>query len=64
MRLADRVQDDAVQQITRLEQQWAEAQKLGNAAPVADMLASTFISTNVDGHTSGRDQILSVQRYV
>lgn len=52
-------QDDVVQQITGLEQQWAEAQKLGNAAPVADMLADTFVSTNVDGHTSGRDRILA-----
>jgi ketosteroid isomerase-like protein len=57
--LTSAAEDDAVQQITTLEHQWAEAQKMGNAAPVADMLASSFVSTHVDGRTSGRDQILA-----
>src|SRR5438067_10280296 len=45
--------------IVALEHKWAESQKAGDAAPVAEMLASSFISTNVDGHTSGRDQLLA-----
>jgi ketosteroid isomerase-like protein len=56
--LAVFAQGDATD-IVALERKWAEAQKAGNAAPVAEILASSFVSTDVDGHTFTRDQLLS-----
>ena len=45
--------------IAHLEQAWADAQKAGDAANVAPLLADSFINTDVDGHTSGKAQLLS-----
>ena len=45
--------------IVDLERKWAASQAAGDAAPVAEMLAPGFISTDVNGHTSTRDQILA-----
>jgi ketosteroid isomerase-like protein len=45
--------------ITDLEYKWAEAQKLGDAATVAPMLAEGFVNTDVDGQRYGKDQLLS-----
>jgi ketosteroid isomerase-like protein len=56
--LAAYAQGDATE-IVALERKWAASQAAGDVAPVAAMLAPSFISTNVDGHTSGRDQILA-----
>jgi ketosteroid isomerase-like protein len=45
--------------ITHLEQAWADAQKAGDAANVAPLLADTFINTDVDGNRSGKSELLS-----
>ena len=45
--------------IADLERQWAEAQKVGNAAVVDPMLADSFINTDADGETYGKAQLLS-----
>ena len=45
--------------ISDLEQQWAEAQKVGNASVVDPMLADSFINTDADGETYGKAQLLS-----
>ena len=51
--------DDVAASIVRLENEWADAQKAGNAAVVAPMLADTFINTDVDGKVSGKTELLS-----
>jgi ketosteroid isomerase-like protein len=45
--------------VSDLENQWAEAQKTGNADVVAPMLADTFTNTDADGETYGKSQLLS-----
>jgi ketosteroid isomerase-like protein len=45
--------------ITHLEQAWADAQKAGDAANVAPLLADKFINTDVDGNRSGKSELLS-----
>jgi ketosteroid isomerase-like protein len=45
--------------VADLEQQWAEAQKAGNASVVAPMLAETFINTDADGETYGKAKLLA-----
>ena len=50
---------DPANEVAALEHNWAEAQKAGDAAPVAEMLADNFMNTDVDGHTYGRDKVLS-----
>src|SRR5260370_21500448 len=45
--------------ITHLEQAWADAQKAGDAANVAPLLADNFINTDVDGNRSGKSELLS-----
>jgi ketosteroid isomerase-like protein len=45
--------------ISDLEQQWAEAQKLGKADVVAPMLAETFVNTDADGETYGKSKLLA-----
>ena len=50
---------DPAAEVTALEHQWAAAQARGDSAPVAAMLADTFVNTDVSGHSYGRDRILS-----
>lgn len=45
--------------IAALEQQWAEAQRDGNPAAVAPLLADDFINTDTSGQTYGKDKLLS-----
>jgi len=45
--------------ITHLEQVWADAQKAGDAANVAPLLADNFVNTDVDGNRSGKAELLS-----
>ena len=45
--------------VSDLENQWAEAQKTGNADVVAPMLADTFSNTDADGETYGKSQLLT-----
>lgn len=45
--------------VSDLENQWAEAQKTGNADVVAPLLADTFSNTDADGETYGKSQLLS-----
>ena len=45
--------------IADLEQQWAQAQKVGNASAVAPMLADSFINTDADGETYSKSRLLS-----
>jgi ketosteroid isomerase-like protein len=45
--------------IADLEQKWAAAQRDGKASVVAPMLAETFVNTDTDGRTSGKDKLLS-----
>lgn len=52
-------QTNVAASITRLEQAWADAQKAGDAANVALLLADTFINTDVDGNRSGKSELLS-----
>ena len=51
--------NDTPKIITGLEFKWAEAQKVGNAAAVAPMLADSFINTDADGETYGKEKLLS-----
>jgi len=51
--------DDVAAAIARLEQQWAGAQKTGDAAVVAPMLAEGFINTDGEGRVVGKTQLLS-----
>jgi len=50
---------DVAAAIVRLENSWADAQKAGDAAKVAPMLAESFVNTDVDGNISGKSQLLS-----
>src|SRR5437868_4020290 len=50
---------EAVAAIVRLENGWADAQKAGDAAKVAPMLAESFVNTDVDGNVSGKPQLLA-----
>ena len=45
--------------ITHLEQASADAQKAGDAANVAPLLADNFVNTDVDGNRSGKAELLS-----
>ena len=45
--------------ITDLEHKWANAQKVGNAKVVAPMLAESFINTDADGQTYGKEKLLA-----
>src|SRR6266550_1038405 len=45
--------------IAALEQQWAEAQRDGNSAAVAPLLADNFINTDTSGQIYGKDKLLS-----
>ena len=45
--------------IADLEKAWAEAQKAGDAANVAPLLADNFINTDVDGNISDKAKLLS-----
>jgi ketosteroid isomerase-like protein len=45
--------------IAGLEQQWAEAQRDGNSAAVAPLLAENFINTDTSGQTYGKGKLLS-----
>jgi ketosteroid isomerase-like protein len=52
-------QTNVAASITHLEQAWADAQKAGDAANVAPLLADNFINTDVDGNRSGKAELLS-----
>jgi ketosteroid isomerase-like protein len=52
-------QTNIASSITHFEQAWAAAQKAGDAANVAPLLADSFINTDVDGNISGKAQLLS-----
>jgi len=52
-------QTNVAASITHLEQAWADAQKAGDAANVAPLLADNFINTDVDGNLSGKSELLS-----
>jgi uncharacterized protein (TIGR02246 family) len=52
-------QTNVAASITHLEQAWADAQKAGDAANVAPLLADNFINTDVDGNRSGKSELLS-----
>jgi ketosteroid isomerase-like protein len=45
--------------IAGLENQWAVAQRDGNAAAVAPLLAESFINTDADGQTYGKTKLLA-----
>ena len=45
--------------VASLEQQWAEAQRIGDAKSVAPLLAEGFINTDTDGQTYGKEKLLS-----
>ncbi|HXN52359.1 MAG TPA: nuclear transport factor 2 family protein [Candidatus Acidoferrum sp.] len=49
----------AEKEIADMESRWAKAQKLGNAAVVAPMLARTFVNTDADGQTYGKEKLLA-----
>lgn len=51
--------DNIQKAITTLEYQWAEAQKTGDAAVVAPLLAETFVNTDADGAVDGKAKLLS-----
>lgn len=50
---------EAAAAIVRLENSWADAQKAGDAAKVAPLLAESFVNTDVDGNVSGKPQLLA-----
>jgi len=50
---------NAVAAITALENQWAEGAKTGDAAAVAPMLAETFVTTDVSGHSYNKRELLA-----
>src|SRR3954467_12158924 len=50
---------DAVAAIMALENKWAEAAKTGDAAAVEPMLATTFVTTDVSGHSYNKQQLLA-----
>lgn len=45
--------------IIHLENEWADAQKAGDAAKVAPLLADNFVNTDVDARVSGKAELLS-----
>lgn len=47
------------QTIANLEITWATAQRVGDAAVVAPLLADRFINTDADGQVYGKEQLLS-----
>lgn len=47
--------------VSDLEQQWAEAQKVGQVDIVAPMLADTFINTDAGGETYGKSKLREPQ---
>jgi len=51
--------NDTQQVIADLESKWAGAQKIGNAAVVAPMLADGFVNTDTDGQTYGKERLLA-----
>ena len=57
--LATAKSKDATATIIALENQWAEAQKTGNAAAVEPLLAETFITTDVSGHSYTKHELLA-----
>jgi ketosteroid isomerase-like protein len=50
---------DTEKAITDLEYKWAEAQKAGDAKAVAPMLSESFINTDTDAQTYGKERLLS-----
>src|SRR3954470_19061562 len=50
---------DTVAAITALEQKWAEAAEIGDAAAVEPMLSETFITTDVSGHSYNKRELLA-----
>jgi ketosteroid isomerase-like protein len=52
-------QTDVAAVITKLEYDWAAAQKIGDASKVAPMLDEHFVNTDVNGNVSGKAQLLS-----
>ncbi len=56
--LATAEQKDTAAAIVALENRWAEAAKTGDAAAVEPMLAETFITTDVNGHSYNKKELL------
>ncbi len=52
-------QSDTASSIAHLEQNWAEAQKAGDAGKIAPLLAEKFVNTDVDGAKSGKAELLA-----
>jgi ketosteroid isomerase-like protein len=52
-------QTDIAAHVAHLEQVWADAQKAGDAARIAPLLADTFVNTDVDGAKSGKAELLA-----
>ena len=57
--LAIAKQKDVTANIVALENRWAEAQKSGNADSVEPLLAETFITTDVSGHSYNKHELLA-----
>lgn len=51
--------DNTQKAIADLESKWAEAQKVGHAAAVAPLLADSFVNTDVNAQTYGKERLLS-----
>lgn len=47
------------EQITALEYQWADGQKVGDTKAVDPLLAPDFVNTDADGQVYGKDRLLS-----
>lgn len=56
--LAGGKNEDVAKTIADLENKWSEAQKIANADVVAPMLAESFVNTDAEGQTYGRDRLL------
>jgi ketosteroid isomerase-like protein len=52
-------EEDAAAAIVALENKWAEAAKTGDAAAVEPMLAETFVTTDVNGHSYSKKELLA-----
>ena len=50
---------DATAAIVALENKWAEAAKTGDAGAVEALLAETFITTDVSGHSYNKKELLA-----
>lgn len=50
---------DAAAAIVALENKWAEAQKVGDAAAVEPLLHENFITTDVSGHSYNKKELLA-----